>query len=72
MLEVLERLIDKSLVQIDDAPGRPRRYRLLEPLRQFARDRQRDEVAVVQERHAAFFLELFEGVEQEFATPTLW
>jgi len=77
LLEVLERLIDKSLVQVDDAPGRPRRYRLLEPLRQFARDRleERGEGAGASARHAAFFLELFEVAEQEFleqyATPDL-
>jgi hypothetical protein len=49
-------------VQIDDAPGRPRRYGLLEPLRQFAWDRleEQDEVVMARERHAAFFLELFE------------
>jgi predicted ATPase len=67
-LEVLERLIDKSLVQIDDASESPARYRLLEPLRQFARHRleQRDEVAVTHARHAAFFLALFDEGEQEF------
>jgi predicted ATPase/transcriptional regulator with XRE-family HTH domain len=76
-LDVLERLIDKSLVQVDDAPGRPPRYRLLEPLCQFARDRLGDlgEVTATHERHTAFFLEFFEEAEQEFlkqyATPRL-
>ncbi|HEY1294563.1 MAG TPA: helix-turn-helix domain-containing protein, partial [Chloroflexota bacterium] len=77
LLELLERLIDKSLVQVDDTSGRVRRYRLLEPLRQFARTRlvAREEVAATQERHAAFFLEVFERAEQQFfirfATPSL-
>jgi predicted ATPase len=77
LLDVFERLIDKSLVQVDEASGRPPRHRLLEPLRQFARDRLNDrgEVAATHARHAAFFLELFEGAEQNFlkqyATPSL-
>jgi non-specific serine/threonine protein kinase len=67
---VLERLVDKSLVQVDDTAGGCRRYRLLEPLRQFARTRleRRGEVASAYERHAAFFLDLFEQAEQEFLT----
>src|SRR5262249_29799344 len=77
LLVVLERLVDKSMVQVDDAPGHARRYRLLEPLRQFAHNRleQRGEVATTHERHAAFILELFEDAEKEFleqfATPRL-
>lgn len=77
LLEVLERLIDKSLVQVDDVPGRRRRYRLLEPLRQFAWSRldERGEIAATHERHAGYFLQLFEAAEQEFfkqfATPDL-
>ncbi len=66
LLDVLERLIDKSLVLADAVYDRPRRYRLLEPVRQFARDRlhERSEARATQDRHAAFFLELFERAEQ--------
>jgi predicted ATPase/transcriptional regulator with XRE-family HTH domain len=77
LLVALEHLVDKSLVQVDDAAGHARRYWLLEPLRQFACNRleQRGEVATIHERHAAFFLEVFEQAEQEFllqfATPGL-
>ena len=68
LLDVLERLIDKSLVQYDDAPDRPPRYRVLEPLRQFGRDRlrERGELTAASERHVEFFLGLFEQAEQVF------
>jgi predicted ATPase/DNA-binding XRE family transcriptional regulator len=68
LLDVLERLIDKSLVQADDALDRPPRYRMLEPLRQFGRSRleERSELTATHERHAAFFLGQFERTEQEF------
>jgi hypothetical protein len=35
VLDVLDRLVDQSLVQMDEVTGQAR-YRLLEPLRQFA------------------------------------
>jgi non-specific serine/threonine protein kinase len=56
MLELLPSLVDKSLVVVD-AQGREARYRLLETLRQFARDRL-DESGSGDEfrlRHARFF-----------------
>jgi tetratricopeptide (TPR) repeat protein len=72
-LDVLERLIDKSLVLVDNAVDRPPRYRLLEPLRQFGQDRlqERGEMCLIQDRHAAFFLERFEQAEQPFYTSGL-
>lgn len=39
ILELLPGLVDKSLVAVDDDEGEEVRYRLLETLRQFARDR---------------------------------
>jgi predicted ATPase/class 3 adenylate cyclase len=59
VLELLPALVDKSLVAVDTA-GVDARYRLLETLRQFARDRL-DESSQADEfrrRHAAFFREL--------------
>ena len=69
VLDLLSSLVDKSLVLTDaskDADGSPR-YRLLEPVRQYARERteQSGEVDEVRRRHAAFFLALAEEVEPE-------
>ena len=51
VLDVLGRLVDKSLVQLDPTTGR---YRLLETVRQFGLDRLREagELADVRSRHA--------------------
>jgi tetratricopeptide (TPR) repeat protein len=38
-LDLLTNLVDKSLVTLDRHPGREPRYRFLEPVRQYARDR---------------------------------
>jgi predicted ATPase/DNA-binding XRE family transcriptional regulator len=68
LLDVLERLVDKSLVLVDNLPERPPRYRLLEPLRQYGQDRLREhgEAHATQECHAAFFLGLFEQEWERF------
>jgi non-specific serine/threonine protein kinase len=39
VLDLLGRLVDKSLVMVDDASDRDRRYRLLETIRQYAQNR---------------------------------
>jgi non-specific serine/threonine protein kinase len=56
----LVRLVDTSLVLVDESrPGGPR-YRLLETLRQYASERLTagDAAAATSERHAAYFVEL--------------
>jgi non-specific serine/threonine protein kinase len=55
-LELLSHLIDKSLVVVDDEDG-DRRYRLLETVRQYARDRlfESGEAAPLRDRHLRFF-----------------
>jgi predicted ATPase/DNA-binding CsgD family transcriptional regulator len=76
ILNLLSDLVDKSLVAAE-AGGEGRvRYRMLEPVRQYAREKleeggQADEV---KGRHAAFFLSLAEEAEPELAGPqqTLW
>jgi non-specific serine/threonine protein kinase len=65
VLDLLERLVDKSLVIADvDAHG-PQRFRLLETLRQFGRERlgEHGENVAVRDRHAEFFLQLAEESE---------
>jgi predicted ATPase/DNA-binding CsgD family transcriptional regulator len=66
VLDVLDRLVDQSLVQMDDIAGQAR-YRMLETLRQFAYEQleacgEADEVG---RRHTAHFL----GVAEDFGTP---
>jgi non-specific serine/threonine protein kinase len=63
VLELLTRLIDKSLVVVQsDRPGE-RRYRFLETVRQYARERlmQSDTVNRWRDRHFDFFFEEFRG-----------
>lgn len=58
VLELLGRLVETSLVTPTE--GEPARYRLLEPIAQYARMRlaQGEGSARLQERHAAYFLDL--------------
>ena len=67
--DVLARLVEKSLVAADEG-GRERRYRLLETVRLYARERLDDagEAAVLAGRHAAWALEL---TERERDSPRL-
>jgi non-specific serine/threonine protein kinase len=69
-LDQLSRLVDKSLVLADTSPDGPARYRLLEPLRQFAQDRLRERGSAHEThvRHAAFFLGLFERAHETLLT----
>jgi non-specific serine/threonine protein kinase len=61
VLDLLTGLVDKSLV-VFDGERLSARYRLLETLRQYARERlsEADEDATVRKRHAAFFLKMAE------------
>lgn len=61
VVETLAGLLDKSLVVADDATlgGEPR-FRMLEPVREYARERLdgRDDAAETRRRHLAYFCEL--------------
>jgi predicted ATPase len=61
VVDVLARLVEKSLVSPEDAGGH-RRYRLLETVRLYARDRldESGEAAALADRHARWALELAE------------
>ena len=63
MLGLLIGLVDKSLVTADEQPDGTARYRLLETLRQYARERLAagGEDEAVRRRHAAYFLGLAEA-----------
>jgi non-specific serine/threonine protein kinase len=64
VLEALIGLANKSLVVVDDRRGRAR-YRLLEPVRQYAHEQLtgNGDIGAVQRRHAQFFLSLAEELE---------
>jgi predicted ATPase/DNA-binding CsgD family transcriptional regulator len=71
VLDLLSGLVEKSLVmtRADDPGGA--RYRLLEPVRQYALDKleESDEAEEVRRRHALFFLGLAEETETEMRGP---
>ncbi len=68
VLDLLSRLVDKSLVTVDDSAGSEVRYRLLETVRQYGLDRlvEAREAEAVRNRHRAFFMNLAERAELEF------
>ena len=66
VLEVLGRLVDKSLVVASEQAGRSR-FRLLEPIRQYAHEKllTSDECAAAQARHARYFLDFAERLQTD-------
>jgi predicted ATPase/DNA-binding SARP family transcriptional activator/DNA-binding CsgD family transcriptional regulator len=69
VLDLLGGLVDKSLVVAEATTGGAVRYRMLEPIRQYAREKLEEsgEADEVKGRHAAFFLALAEEAEPELA-----
>jgi predicted ATPase/DNA-binding SARP family transcriptional activator len=65
VLELLSKLVDKSLVVAEVRAGEVRRYRLLETVRQYAQERLEEsgEAETFRRRHAEFFLALAEEAE---------
>jgi len=76
VLDLLEGLVDKSLVVAAPATDGAVRYRMLEPIRQYAREKLEEsgEADEVQDRHATFFLQVAEEAEPELDGPQqrLW
>ena len=66
ILELLSRLVDRSLVHVEEAAAEAR-YRLLETIRQYGRDRlaESGEEAAVRTRHLDFYVALAERAEPE-------
>ena len=64
VLDLLDRLVDKSLLVADPAPTEPR-YRMLQTLWEYALERlaASGEMALLRQRHAAHHLELARAVE---------
>jgi predicted ATPase/DNA-binding SARP family transcriptional activator/DNA-binding CsgD family transcriptional regulator len=69
VLDLLEGLVDKSLVIALAQASGTKRYRMLEIIRQYAREKMEEsgEVEQARGRHAAFFLALAEEAEPELA-----
>jgi len=66
VLDLLAHLVNKSLVVVEDRED-DRRYRLLEPTRQYARDRLREvgEIDGTRARHVEWFLAFAEETEEK-------
>jgi predicted ATPase/DNA-binding SARP family transcriptional activator/DNA-binding CsgD family transcriptional regulator len=71
VLTLLGELVYKSLVVAGTATGGAVRYRMLEPIRQYAREKleQSGEAHEVKGRHAAFSLELVDAAEPQLTGP---
>ena len=67
VLDLLSNLVDKSLVVAEAEPEGALRYRMLEPIRQFAREmlQESQEAPEVRRRHAEHYLALAETAEPE-------
>jgi predicted ATPase/DNA-binding SARP family transcriptional activator/DNA-binding CsgD family transcriptional regulator len=65
ILDLLSRLVDKSLVVAEATMGGGVRYRMLEPIRQYAQEKLEEsgEAEEVRRRHASFYLALAEEAE---------
>jgi predicted ATPase/class 3 adenylate cyclase/uncharacterized protein HemY len=71
VLDLLIQLVNKSLVSADREQGADTRYRLLETIRQYARDKllEANRGEYVRDRHLEFFLNLAERAEPELRGP---
>ena len=69
VLDLLSRLVDKSLVLVAEQRSGEARYRLLETVRQYGREKldESGEAPEMGHRHAGFFLGLAERAEPELA-----
>ncbi len=71
MLVLLGNLVEQSLVTVEPNTDNERRYRMLEPVRQYALEKLEEsgEAEAMRRRHAAFFLALAERAEPELRGP---
>jgi non-specific serine/threonine protein kinase len=69
-LELLDQLVSKSLVQVDDGPVEPR-YRLLETIRQYAHEKlaEAGEHEQAHRRHAGYFADLAQAAKPHLRGP---
>ncbi len=71
ILDLLTQLINKSLVVVDAENEGETRYRLLETVRQYARQKlaETSEGPNIRDQHLAYFLDLAERAEPQFGRP---
>lgn len=71
VLDLLTQLVNKSLVDVERVPGQEVRYRLLETIRQYAREKllESGEGEQVRDRHLDYFVNLAERAEPELTGP---
>ncbi len=70
VFDIVSRLVDKSLVAVDERPGGAQHYRLLETLRAYAIERARaaGELVALRDAHLAFWVDWLESQEAELHT----
>jgi predicted ATPase/class 3 adenylate cyclase len=71
VLDLLTQLVNKSLVVVDVEGGTETRYRLLETVRQYAREKlaESGEGMVIRDHHLEYFLDLAERAEPQLIGP---
>jgi len=71
ILDLLGRLVDKSLVVVDSAAGEQTRYRFLETIREYGFDKLKNagEEALVRDHHLEFFMRLAVETEPHLYAP---
>ena len=71
ILDLLGRLVDKSLVVVDSAAGEHTRYRFLETIREYGFDKLKNagEEALVRDHHLEFFMRLAVETEPHLYAP---
>ncbi len=71
VLDLLTQLVNKSLVAAEHVPDETARYRLLETLRHYAREKllEMGDGSTVRDRHLAYFHSLAESAEPELTGP---
>jgi predicted ATPase/Tfp pilus assembly protein PilF len=72
LFEALYGLVDQSLVVVEQTPNRASRYRMLEPIRQYAAERLEEsgEANATRSRHATYYLQLAEQGDARLRKPT--
>ena len=71
VLDLLTQLVNKSLVIVDSDDGPETRYRMLETIRQYSRDKlfESGSAEQVRDQHLLYFTQLCERAEPEFTAP---
>ena len=71
ILDLISRLVDRSLIAVEEGPGGSIRYRLLETMREYGEERLQESGAatVTRRKHRDFFLALVEQARPDLLTP---